>query len=109
MPEQDVDKPRARRRGDEQLLAALAAGHTYAEAAKIAGLGRRTVERRMTEPLFRAELDEAKRTVVQQSAASLAQASTSAIAKLESLLQHRDPWVQFKSAVALVEFSVRVQ
>jgi hypothetical protein len=37
----DVDQPRARRRGDEQLLAALAAGHTYAEAAKIAGLGRR--------------------------------------------------------------------
>jgi len=46
---------------------------------------------------------------VQQSAASLAQASTCAIAKPEALLQHRDPWVQFKSAVALVEFSVRVR
>ena len=104
-----TNMPAPRHRGDEAILAALAAGHTYDEAATLAKVSRRTVERRMADPLFRAQLDDAKRIVVQQTAASLAQASASAIAKLEALLQHRDPWVQFKSATALVEFSIRVR
>lgn len=101
------DKPAARRRGDEALLAALAAGHTYAEAARVAHLSDRTVRRRMADPLFRAELDDLKRTVVQQTAASLVDASTSAVATLKTLMASRDEWVKLRSAVALLDVSIR--
>lgn len=102
-----VDKPARRRKGDEAVLAALAAGHSHAEAAKIAGLSAKTVQRRMADPLFRAELDELKLHVVQQTAASLSDAATSAVFTLKKLLASRDEWVQLRSASAILDVAVR--
>jgi hypothetical protein len=50
-----TDTARPRRRADEALLAALAALHTYQEAATLSNLSLRTVKRRMADPLFRLE------------------------------------------------------
>lgn len=102
-----MDRPAQRRRGDEVLLGALAAGHTHAEAARIAHLTARTVRRRMADPLFRVELDDLKRTVVQQTAALLTDAATSAVATLKALLASRDEWVKLRSASAILDVSIR--
>lgn len=98
---------RIRKRGEEALLAALAAGHSYREAAKITGLSLTTVKRRMADPLLRLELEDLKRQVVQQTAASLADASTAAVSTLKDLLASSEEWVQLRAAVALVDISIR--
>lgn len=51
------ERPQRRRKGDATLLAALAAGQSYEDAAEAAGVSKRTARRRMTEPAFRAEVD----------------------------------------------------
>lgn len=101
------DRPARRRRGDEVLLAALAAGHSHPEAGKLAGLSERTVRRRLADPLFRAELDAMKREVVQRTAASLADASTEAVGTLRLLLASREEWVQLRAAVSLLDVTIR--
>jgi hypothetical protein len=103
----DLDRPAARRRGDEVILAALAAGHSLGEAAKIAGLSRKTVQRRMADPLFRGELEEVKLQIVQQTAASLSDAATSAVHTLKLLLTSQDEWVQLRSATAILDVSIK--
>lgn len=50
-------RPQRRRKGDPELVAALAAGQSYADAAAAAGVSKRTARRRMTESDFRAEVD----------------------------------------------------
>jgi hypothetical protein len=102
-----LDKPAVRRRGDEMLLSALAAGHSNPEAGKIAGLSSKTVQRRLSDPLFRAELDDLKRQMVQQTAASLSTVATSAVATLEKLLASRDEWVQLRAAKEILDVSIR--
>jgi hypothetical protein len=102
-----TDTPRPRRRADEALLAALAAGHTYQEAATLANLSLRTVKRRMADPLFRLELDDVKREVTQRTAASLGDASTSAVATLKALLADRDPWVRLRSSQAILDVTIK--
>lgn len=73
----------------------------------LAGLSHTTVKRRMADPLFRLELDDLKRVVVQQTAASLGDAATSAVATLKALLADRDPWVRLRSATVLLDVSVK--
>lgn len=68
--------PASRRPGDEKIIGALAAGHPYAEAGRIVGCSERTVRRRMEDPLFRAEVDEMKAQIVEQTSASLATLAT---------------------------------
>jgi hypothetical protein len=44
------------RRGDARILEALLAGSSYVQAAAFAGVGEKTVRRRMADPAFRREL-----------------------------------------------------
>lgn len=108
MSELEVDQqPARRRRGDEALIAALAAGHTYPEAGKIARVSLRTVHRRMAEPLFRAEVDARRREVASQVTASLVDAATAAVGRLKAQLQSQEPWLAQKAAIAILEYSTR--
>lgn len=53
-----------KRHRDELVIGALAAGASYAEAARIGRISKATVARRMAEPEFRARvLDERERTI----------------------------------------------
>lgn len=101
--------PRRRRKGEIAILEALAAGHTQTETAKIAGVGRRTVERCVADPLFRAELDEAKRELARQCVASLASAVPTAIARLEVQTQDRDQWLAQKAALGVLHIWARLR
>jgi hypothetical protein len=50
------DRSYRHRRGDTRILQALLAGASYVEAARVAGVGERTVRRRMADPEFRWQL-----------------------------------------------------
>jgi hypothetical protein len=100
-------RPARRRPGDEKILAALASGHPYSEAARIAKVSSKTVQRRMADPLFRVEVEELRARVVQQTAASLATLATKACATLEPLLNDGEPWMRQKTALAVIELSIR--
>jgi hypothetical protein len=100
-------KPARRRPGDEKILGALAAGHPYSEAARVAGVSSKTVQRRMADPLFRAEVEEMKLQIVQSTAASLATLATKAVATLEPLLNDGEPWMRQKTALAVIDLSIR--
>ena len=64
-----------RRRFDELIIGALATGSTWEQAAERAGCSRRTVERRMAEPGFRARVVDAKDDVLDRTLALAANAS----------------------------------
>jgi hypothetical protein len=100
-------KPAPRRQGDARIVGALAAGHPYAEAAKIAGCSERTVRRRMQDPLFRAEVEEMKKQIVEQTSASLATLAVKALGTLEPLMNDGEPWLRQKTALAVIDLSIR--
>jgi hypothetical protein len=52
-------------------------------------------------------LDDLKRQMVQQTAASLSTAATSAVATLETLLASRDEWVKLRAAKEILDVSIR--
>jgi|SRR5829696_2003060 len=101
------DKPARRMPGDEAIISALACGHPYSEAARVAGVSDRTVRRRMQDPLFRAEVEEMRRTVMEQTSASLAQLAGKAVPVLEECMNNGEPWLRQKTALAVVELSIR--
>jgi primosomal protein N'' len=76
-----------RRNVDDTLLRALACGATHEVAAHQAGISKRTVERRMKEPEFRARLNELCSDMLKRFARTLTAASGEAIKTLLALLQ----------------------
>ena len=73
-----------RRNADAALIAALAAGLTQQQAAKQTGVGERTVYRRLQEPGFRAEVQAARRAVVEQ---AIGVCTASSVAAAKTLLE----------------------
>jgi hypothetical protein len=68
-----------RRKADADLILALACGATPENAAQKAGLGLRTVYRRLAEPGFRARVDAVRADIVRRLAGVLTTASIGAI------------------------------
>jgi hypothetical protein len=69
-------------RKQEEAIVALLAQRSMEEAARVAGLGARTLYRWMGEPEFDAAYRKAKRTAFRQSVARLQQASSAAVSTL---------------------------
>jgi hypothetical protein len=69
-------------RKQEEAIVALLAQRSLEEAARIAGIGARTLYRWMEEPEFDAAYRKAKRTAFRQSVARLQQASSAAVSTL---------------------------
>lgn len=67
---------------DELVVAALAAGASYAEAGKAAGISKATVARRMSEPAFRGQVIEAREQMIDQVRGALSDAAPAAAAAL---------------------------
>lgn len=101
------DTPRRQTPNHQKILMALATGHSQAEVARVVGVNVRTVKRYVADPLFRAELEEAKRELVAQICASMVDASTSAVGTLKELLASRDEWVKLKAAKEILDASLR--
>ncbi|MCE9621225.1 MAG: hypothetical protein K8R99_02650 [Actinomycetia bacterium] len=88
---------RARAR-DEVLIAALASGAAYSEAARQGGCGVRTVARRMRDDGFRRSVAEARDLWVTQTAGSLTALGPDAVAVLAEVMQ--DETTRYRLAAA---------
>src|SRR3954470_21456777 len=71
-----------RPRADAVIIAALAAGATQGGAAEQAGVSVSTVQRRLQDESFRAEVDAARREMMSRTVGLLAEAATGAVAVL---------------------------
>jgi len=74
-----------RKEADRALLQALACGATVENAARKAGVGERTVYRRLTDPTFRRQVQELRTEMVQRTAGMLTGAGLGSVKVLVDL------------------------
>lgn len=98
-----------RKRGEEPLLTALAAGSPVDQAAKAAGLSPRTVYRRLAEPGFRSRLATARDELASEALSELAGCAPEAVATLRRLLQANNEHVQLGAARTLLDQLLRLR
>lgn len=79
------------RRGDDALVVAIAGGATQEDAATAAGVGRRTVTRRMGDRAFVARVNAARRALVDRALGMMAAEAAGAVRTLADLRE--DPEV----------------
>ncbi len=99
----------SRKNADSALIAALAAGMTREAAAERAGVGVTTVYRRLADPDFQQQLDEARSEYVNQTVARLTAASTAAAATLLRLLDARSESVRLQAARSIIELGAQLR
>ena len=99
-----------RRNADSVLMVALAGGATVAAAAAQAGVGERTVWRRLQDDDFRRRLDEARQQTVATAIDYLGKASSAAAATLVELLKRDErSAVRLSAARAILELGQRLR
>jgi hypothetical protein len=87
---------------DELLIPHLAAGKRHEEAARLVGVGVKTVYRRMQNPEFRARVEAERQALVEAIRGDLRRAGQQAVATLEALLVADDPKVRLGASKALL-------
>src|SRR5262245_7853834 len=101
---------RGRRNADEALLLALACGATVEAAAQKAGISQSTAYRRLTEPAFRAHLQQVRADMVQRTAGALTAAAQEAVRTLLALQRDDAPApVRLGAARAVLEIGVKLR
>jgi hypothetical protein len=97
------------RRIDANLIDLLAAGETFTRAAKLAGISRRTVTRRMANPQFRQEVTDARKRIVDGAAGKMAASMAAAADTLRRLLRSKSDGVRLRAATAILELGVKLR
>lgn len=98
-----------RENADSALVAALASGATRQQAAERAGVSEATVYRRLSDPSFRLQLDNARAEHIERTIGALAAASTAAVATLLKLLNAKSETARLGAARSILEFSAKFQ
>jgi hypothetical protein len=98
-----------RKKGDSPLLLALAAGRTVREAAELAGVGERTVTRRLADPDFRRQVAEARSAMMDRALGKLADATSDAVATLKDLLDAASETARLGAAKSILELSTKLR
>jgi hypothetical protein len=75
-----------RKVADDRLIAALAGGATVQDAARAARMSRRTAQRRLTDPTFRRQVDEARSKILDRLVDQLGAGALEAVAALRGVL-----------------------
>jgi len=96
-----------RKRGDAALIMALAAGSTVVDAAATANVSEATAYRRLREPDFRRQVDEARAEILAGAMARLSAASTRAVETLTSLLAAESESVRLGAARSVLIAALR--
>lgn len=96
-----------RRKGDVTLLAALAAGNTVRDAAKISGLSERTATRRTADPAFRKRLAHLQAEAVRRVAGRLVDATGDAVKTLRELLKAEVESVRLGASQAILQLAIQ--
>lgn len=94
-----------RHNADTLLVSNLAVGHTYAAAAEAAGVSERTARRRMNDPIFRFQVEEARAEMLTRAVELASEAAVDAVGTLTRLMQSgRSEPVQLRAATTVLEF-----
>lgn len=93
-----------RHNADAALLAALAAGLTYAEAGAAAGISERTARRRVADEEFHAQLTDARAALLDRAIGQASDAAAAAVVALRSLLGSESETTRISAARALLQF-----
>ncbi len=90
--------------GDDQLFQALVSGCHIENAASIAGVSVRTAYRRLADPAFRSQLQEARQSLRESILAKLSDAGHDAVGTLWDLMQSADNEViRLRAAKAVLD------
>jgi hypothetical protein len=100
---------RERKRAEDSLLAALAAGNTVEDAAKAAGLSPRTAYRRLADPQFARRLAQARDELISSALGELVDCASEAVATLRALLSASDERVRLGAAKSTLEQLLRLR
>lgn len=96
--------------GDEQLFRALLSGCHIENAAVAAGISERTAYRRLADPAFKQQLDDARRSLRESILNRLADAGHDAIGTLTELMQEsEDDGIRLKAAKTLLDSLLATQ
>jgi hypothetical protein len=98
-----------RKRRDDALAVALAAGQTLRDAAVAAGIGERTATRRWTDPAFRQRVAGLRAAAVERAVGKLADATTEAADVLRKLLAAESESVRLSASRTLMELTARLR
>lgn len=96
-----------RQNADAALVASLATGATVQAAAKAAGVGARTVHRRLDDPAFRQRVAHARDELVAQAVGRLSEATSSAVTALLDLLDSEMDFARLGAARAILELAAK--
>ena len=95
-------------RRQERALGALLVARTVEEAARAVRVGRRTLERWLADPAFKAALAEARRQALQTATARLAGITGKAVDALSALLDGgADPQTRCRAALGVLHMAVK--
>jgi hypothetical protein len=95
-------------KGDTALVLALAAGRTARAAARDAGLGERTVTRRLADSDFRRRVFELRAEMVRRALGKLAEGMAEAADTLRRLLRAESESVRLGAARSILELGDRL-
>ncbi|QDV57209.1 hypothetical protein [Rosistilla oblonga] len=97
-------------KGDDRLFRALVSGCHVENAAVVAGISERTAYRRLADPEFRKQLDEARQSLRESILSKLADAGHDAIGVLMDLAHGSDDdAIRLKAAKALIDALLTTQ
>jgi len=88
-------------------VAALAAGQTVADAARLAGVSEATVYRRRADPAFAARVRQVRSDMLSEALGRLAGNLLASVDKLAALIDSADPRVALAACRAILEETVR--
>ena len=91
---------------DSQILLQLAGGSTITQASKNVGVSRRTIHRKMLDPLFREQLSNLRSHLLQQAVQGLEEAAGQAVDCLVRLLKSATDTVALQSAKTILELAL---
>lgn len=92
----------------EAVIEAIARGCSKAEAGRLAGVARSTVDNILNEPGIPEAIDEFRRTVLVGAANKLAGAAQEAADKLRALLNEESPSIRLSAAKGILDTCCRV-
>jgi hypothetical protein len=98
-----------RRKRDDALAVALAAGRTLRDAAAAVGVGERTATRRWADPEFRRLVTELRAAAVERATGKLADGMARAAATLRRLLRANSEAVRLGACRATLELGIRLR
>ncbi len=94
---------------DELIIGGLSAGLTHADAADLAGVSTKTVQRRLADERFVAEVARRRGQQVERVTGQLSQLSVRAVDTLESALGDESPTIRLRAADLTLNWLVRLR